>query len=77
MTIKSFLGKSKSQVMAISGNQQNDYSSDVWEYIFNKGWWFMQKQVIIKIYFENDKVVFIKKYYRNIETKVSYIHKKY
>lgn len=72
---KSLLGKSRSQVMAIIGNEHNNYSSDVWEYTFTTGWWFNKKVVIVMIYFENDKVIYIRKYYDGIKNNVSHIHK--
>lgn len=66
---KCFLGKNKYQIMEDLGSQNNDFSSDVWKYFFHKGWWFMRKQVVIYIYFENNKAVFIKKFYKKRKQK--------
>jgi hypothetical protein len=63
-SFKLFLGKNKSEIMAVIGNENNDYSCDVWKYFLHKGWWFMRKHIIISIYFENNKAVYIKKYYK-------------
>lgn len=58
------MGKTKSFVMATLGNQHNNYASDVWQYNHNTGWWFMKKHLVVRVFFENDKVIRISKYYK-------------